>query len=309
MTPIHSSDAKSGDLKILVTGSSGKIGSRLCEQLSCHHQVHGLDCRDRGSADNCSKKSRTFSSVQLDILDYEALHLFFVQHRFDAVIHCAGVSRQLYGHFDYSSYREANVTTTENLALLTAESNPDAQFIFLSSVLVYGENLTSMPADEQSPCTPGCDYSRSKLEAEECLRRLDLEKKLGAITILRLAQVYDNDFSENLDKRVFSPFKLSYLKLGRGDQKMSALSRQNFIDFIRFLLEKRRDDPLENRFEIFNVTDQTPYSFGQIIKVFRRSSDQPNRPVCPPSPLDDPTGPAHAGPGTQAGKKMGRILL
>ena len=173
------------------------------------------------------------------------------------------------------------MATTRRLAELTSDANPSARFIFLSSVLVYGEHLNRMPVSEQLTCHPACDYSRSKLEAEVLLKKMFDDSRLDMINILRLAQVYDVDFSDNLDKRVFSPFKLCYLKLGRGQQRMSALSRRNFIDFLRYLIERNNGNISQREFEVYNVSDKAPYSFWHIIQSFRRSNSRPNRPVLP----------------------------
>jgi len=56
------------------------------------------------------------------------------------------------------------------------------------------------------------------------------------LIILRLAPVYDRKWSLNLDRRIFTPKKIAYLRFGSGLQKMSALAKSNLIDFIEFLI-------------------------------------------------------------------------
>ena len=56
------------------------------------------------------------------------------------------------------------------------------------------------------------------------------------LILLRLAPVYDCEWSLNLDRRVFAPKKMAYLKFGNGEQRMSALARSNLVDFIDFLI-------------------------------------------------------------------------
>ncbi len=100
----------------------------------------------------------------------------------------------------------------------------------------------------------------------------DGEKK---IDIFRLAPVYDRTWRLNLEKRVFGPKKLFYLKFGSGEQCMSTLSRQNLVDFIRYRIEQC-DGP---GYTVFNVCDEKTCSFNEIIHVFQNSGVQPNKMV------------------------------
>jgi nucleoside-diphosphate-sugar epimerase len=96
------------------------------------------------------------------------------------------------------------------------------------------------------------------------------------LIILRLAPVYDRRWSLNLDRRVFAPGKLAYLRFGSGSQKMSALARPNLVDFIEFLLKR---SPQNSGVNILNVCDAEAYEFNKIIRVFQKSGIRPNRPI------------------------------
>ena len=58
--------------------------------------------------------------------------------------------------------------------------------------------------------------------------------QLRFVTIFRLAPVYDETWSHNLDRRVLAPLQLAYLKFGSGRQLMSALAKANLVDLIEF---------------------------------------------------------------------------
>ena len=157
---------------------------------------------------------------------------------------------------------------------------------------------------EDGECNPSSDYAYSKLDAERRLTVLFDGGMLRNLIILRLAPVYDREWSLNLDRRVFAPGKLAYLRFGSGSQKMSALARPNLVDFINHILQStdlrllglkrnadsRRLNPqvstaennLCNRRNLrINVCDAEPYSFNRIIQVFKQSDIHPNRPVIP----------------------------
>jgi len=194
----------------------------------------------------------------------------------DVVIHCAGIAHQKIGAVDPAKYMRVNSEATENLAKVASKCNPDIRFIFLSSVSVYGEDKKlSVPASEGNGCYPSSDYAASKLDAEQRLVVLFNEGIIRDLVILRLAPVYDREWSLNLDRRVFAPRKLTYLRFGSGSQRMSALARPNLIGFIIQILQSK-DYP---KHRVFNVCDTKPYEFNAIIRAFRESGIRPNGPV------------------------------
>jgi len=148
---------------------------------------------------------------------------------------------------------------------------------------------------EESECNPSSDYAVSKLDAEKRLFALADEGIIRNLVILRLAPVYDRDWSLNLDRRVFAPKKLAYLRLGSGSQKMSALARPNLVDFIEFLVHiltqintdenniknnlTRQNNLCNQRNLRINVCDAEAYDFNKIIQVFKKSGIRLDRPV------------------------------
>ncbi|MBA7703427.1 hypothetical protein ES703_112213 [subsurface metagenome] len=253
-------------------------------------------------------------------------------------INCAGIAHQKIGVIDSVTYMRVNSEATKNLAKTAAKSNPDVRFVFLSSVSVYGEGpqITPVPSSgatgqaqitqisqnkkmphakaqkrnnssnegisEDGECWPSSDYAVSKLDAERRLIALSDKGTLNSLVILRLAPVYDFDWSLNLDRRVFAPGKVAYLRFGSGSQRMSALARPNLVEFIDFLIHTPeeyaslsqvnstgrglRPGEIVSEFHragrltqirIFNVCDAESYEFNKIIRVFKKSSIRPKR--------------------------------
>ncbi|HDP26192.1 MAG TPA: NAD-dependent epimerase/dehydratase family protein [Deltaproteobacteria bacterium] len=261
-------------IKIVITGAAGFIGSALCEMLSYSYTVVGLDTKETGKgAFNCVE------SVKADITDKDSVSYIIEEYLPDVVIHCAGIAHQKIGRVDPKTYMSVNGLATENLARVAARANPKVQVMFLSSVSVYGEDNLRMPVTENSICNPSSDYAVSKYDAERRLVALFDQEKLNDLIILRLAPVYNRFFGLNLERRVFAPGKLTYLHFGSGDQKMSALARDNLIDFIEHLL-KRTGEPESSvkNMQIYNVCDEQPYTFQRIIQVFKKSGVYRPRP-------------------------------
>ncbi|MCD6225323.1 MAG: NAD-dependent epimerase/dehydratase family protein [Deltaproteobacteria bacterium] len=309
-------------VNILITGAGGFIGNALCRRLASDNKVVGVDIT--GPVD----EAFNIAWEQADLTDEDSVTAICEKHSPDVVIHCAGIAHQKIGAVDSATYMRVNSEVTEGLARAAGESNPDVLFIFLSSVSVYGEQgqETSRKGAkaqkrknnngivEDGECWPSSDYAVSKLDAERRLRALYDEVIIRNLVIVRLAPVYDRDWSLNLDRRVFAPGKVAYLRFGSGSQRMSALARPNLVEFIVHVLQSadecgldsgfRRNDEQESGndekedrnsknegrndknegvndergcLRIFNVCDAEAYEFDRIIGVFRRSGIQPDR--------------------------------
>ncbi len=280
----------------LITGAAGFIGTALCSRLSSDNKVVGIDLTK--SHVNHAK----ITWEQADLTDGDSVAVICEKYFPDVVIHCAGIAHQKIGAVDSVTYMRVNSEATENIAKAAAKSNPDVHFIFLSSVSVYGEGpqITPVPSSgatgqaqisqikqiktnnksvgEDGKCRPSSDYAVSKLDAERRLIALSDKGTLNSLVILRLAPVYDFDWSFNLDRRVLAPKKAAYIRFGSGFQRMSALARPNLVEFIEFLLQ--RWPPIQG-IKILNVCDSQSYEFNTIIRILRKSGICPNRPAIP----------------------------
>jgi nucleoside-diphosphate-sugar epimerase len=258
-------------MKVLITGSAGFIGSALCAKLREKHRVMGVD----------SRKVSGDASVQAcaDLGDYPQVEKICLDFAPDAVVHCAGIAHQRIGTVDRDTYLKINCHAAGHLAEASAQANPEVRFIFLSTVSVYGEWMNGTPVSEDEPrLDPTSDYAQSKLAAEHKLREIFQSGRIRTLDMLRLAPVYDRDWTLNLDRRVFGPGHGFYARFGSGLQRMSALARPNLIDFVSHLIDL--EEP-ERKAWVCNVCDPEPYDFGQIVEVFSRSGRFPRRPTFP----------------------------
>jgi len=254
---------------ILVTGAAGFIGQAVCQNLLKNFKVIAFD------REPLAEPGKNYIPVKGNIVDKDILQSICTSYCPDVVVHCAGIAHQnIFKPLDKEVYENINSTTTKHLAKIASGINSEVQFIFLSSVSVYGEERAKESIiNETEDCHPASDYAFSKLNAEIALKKLYDGDSINKIDIFRLAPVYDTTWSLNLEKRVFGPKKFFYLKFGSGEQRMSILSRQNLVDFIRYRIEKH-DGP---DFNIFNVCDDKTCSFNEIIHVFQNSRVQPNK--------------------------------
>jgi len=163
-------------MNILLTGATGKVGSRLAPRLaSRNHRVRAL-VRDPARAGGLTADGISLATG--DLLDRASLDA--AMRDVDAVVHCAAFFRGA----SPEQARAVNDLGTQHLAH-AARAAGVRRFVFTSTGLVYGSN-GGRPAVEEDPCRPTAPYPVSKLAAERFLLGLDgLD-----VRVLRLPFVY-----------------------------------------------------------------------------------------------------------------------
>lgn len=144
-------------MKVLVTGSSGQLGSYVCELLMRTNQVLGLDIRDQPYAD-----IRPIS-VKGDIC--EPAHVSAVLRNVDAVVHCAAQVSVEKSRLDPLSDARTNVLGTVNLLHESLQAGV-TKFVYVSSAAIFGPPKY-IPLDENHPTEPMSNYGASKLAGEK----------------------------------------------------------------------------------------------------------------------------------------------
>jgi nucleoside-diphosphate-sugar epimerase len=140
-----------GQRSILITGSSGLIGSALRVSLkTAGFQVHGLDLRGQGADLGDVRHTDDVERCMRDCT---------------GVVHLAAVSRVIDAERTPDVCWATNVQGTQAV-LDAAEASPLLPWvIYASSREVYGQPAT-LPATEDTPLRPINIYGRSKVEAE-----------------------------------------------------------------------------------------------------------------------------------------------
>ena len=162
-----------GDMKVLVTGGAGYIGSHTClELLRSGHEVAIVDSLYNGNEEaleivqRLSKRALEFS--QFDVRDAHALDKIFDQFKPDAVMHFAGLKAVGESVTEPARYYDVNVGGTATL-LGAMERAGCGNIVFSSSATVYGEPQY-LPCDENHPLGPINPYGRTKLMGENLLQ-------------------------------------------------------------------------------------------------------------------------------------------
>lgn len=173
---------------ILVTGGTGYIGSHTAVELVlAGHDVFIVDnlCNSKMSVlDRIEQISgRRPGFRELDIRDRTALRRIFSEHRFDAVIHFAGLKAVGDSVAHPLVYYDNNVSGSVALIECMAEADVKTM-VFSSSATVYGE-LSTVQFREDLPAAPCNPYGRSKRMIEEILTDVAKTDRSWRVALLR----------------------------------------------------------------------------------------------------------------------------
>jgi len=150
--------------KIIVTGAAGYIGGQVSIALrDAGHQVIGIDL-ESAPAHLVTQFTRFH---QTDFASDSALQTI-LEHRPDAIIHCAGTSLVGPSIDNPQEYYNNNVVKTLKLLDLVVNKLSSTRFIFSSSAAVYGVPFMT-PCHEVDPCEPISPYGESKLMIEQAM--------------------------------------------------------------------------------------------------------------------------------------------
>lgn len=147
-------------MNILVTGSSGLIGSEVCTHFSSlGYKVHGLDNNQRAIFFGTQGDTRwrlkelmntlpSFTHHELDIRDRVKVIDLVENIRPDAIIHTAAQpSHDKAASIPFDDF-DINATGTLNLLEATRQSCPDATFVHMSTNKVYGDGPNKIDLKE-----------------------------------------------------------------------------------------------------------------------------------------------------------------
>jgi nucleoside-diphosphate-sugar epimerase len=182
-------------MKILVTGATGKVGSRLVRHLTERGDRVRALVRDPARATAMLGKGAEI--VKGDLLDPASLAV--AVRGVDAVVHAAAFFR---GATPEQAHA-VNDLGTQHLAT-AARAAAVRRFVFTSTGLVYGSRGGQL-TNEDAPCNPVDAYPVSKLAAERFL----LSVEGLDVCVLRLPFVY-GDGDPHIEEvvpfmRVFAP--------------------------------------------------------------------------------------------------------
>ena len=251
---------------VLVTGGAGFVGSHLVERLvALGHRVRCLVRRTSSLAYlPVGKVELAYGELATGAGLREAVD------GVELVFHVAGVTKAN----SAAAYYQGNLRGTENLLGALAEGgNQTVRFVHVSTLAAIGPSPDGKPLTEDVPPHPLTHYGRSKLGAEEALRRSPVHANA---VIVRPPVVYgprDTDVFE-----MFRALRRGWLvRIGRQERFFSIVHVQ---DLVEGLLAAAWSGPGEAR--AYFIANPEPVSWTQFGATAAEVMGRRVRTVCLP---------------------------
>lgn len=244
---------------VVVSGSSGLIGTALINKLAEQYRVVGLD--------NIGYPFPpiTAECVCINITSDESMKNAMNRIEYGYGNHVASVIH-LAAYYDFSGrpsplYENVTVQGTERLLRVLKGFKVD-QFIFSSSMLVYKPSEPGQKITEDSPLEPKWDYPESKVKTEKILH-----EQRGDIPVmkLRIAGTYDERGNSipitNQIQRIYENRITSHFYPGDRSHGNVFVHLEDVIDAILGAVNKRNELPEELT---INIGEPETLSYGTL---------------------------------------------
>ncbi|MGO1372084.1 MAG: NAD-dependent epimerase/dehydratase family protein [Senegalia sp. (in: firmicutes)] len=223
---------------ILITGKSSYIGNKLEEWL--------LKTPDRYNIDKISVRDESW--MQKDFFKY------------DVVFHVAGIAHVSTDPNMEEKYYKVNRDLTIDIAKKAKEDGVN-QFIFMSSIIVYGDSTSIMRVITRDTIPePSNFYGNSKLQAEEGIK--PLEDDNFKIAIIRPPMIYGKGSKGNYPKLA----KLAKITpiFPDIDNKRSMLHIDNLCEFLKLMIENEESGLFFPQNEEYVKTSEMVRIIGEV---------------------------------------------
>lgn len=283
-------------MNILVTGGTGYIGSHVVvELLQQNHEVIIIDSLINSKTtileniEKITNKSPIF--YQANLINYGTVEKIFKDHKFDLVIHFAGLKSVSESVEKPILYYQQNLTGTINLLKCMQEFKVK-KIIFSSSATVYGDSETKERTEDmptgQYIANP---YGKTKYMIEEILKDVTASDSEFSAVALRYFNPVGNHSSGLLgeDPNGIPNNLMPYImKVVSGELKELSIygndydtpdgtCRRDFIHVVdladgHLAAMKALETP---GFKAYNLGSGTPTSVLEMVKAFEKISGKP----------------------------------
>lgn len=233
--------------KILFTGSSGLVGSRVYELLKDAYSFIRVEKQFEKAEINC------------DLLDFEDFKNKIADLKFDRIFHFAAFTNVDEAEADRGNKNgtcyQLNVNLTRNLVELA--KNRNAKLTFISTDFVF--DGTQGPYSEDSKT--GSENDLSWYGWTKSLGERDVESVSGNL-IIRISYPFRSDFSRSdFARDMLSRMESKSLYPLFSDQYLTPTFIDNLADFLSHSLK----NDLSGIYHVASSDLITPYNFGKIL--------------------------------------------
>lgn len=247
---------------LVVSGSSGLIGTAVIKALAGRYTVIGLDNK------GYPYPPPEAECVTIDITSDENVQKVFntIQqkhgNRIASFIHLAAYYS--FSEKDSPLYDKITVQGTRRL-LKYLQAFDVEQFLFTSSMLVYKPTVPGQKITEDSPLDAKWGYPKSKVETETIMHN---ERGHIPVLSLRVAGVYSDEGNSipiaNQIQRIYEKQITSYFFPGDASHGSTFVHLDDLVDAMVKAVEKRKDLPKDL---ILNIGEEETLSYNELQSI------------------------------------------
>lgn len=223
-------------MKVVVTGSSGRIGGAIAARLALRHQVIGID-----------RRPGPLTAAVVDVRETTRVAPLLAGS--DAIVHTASLHVPDLAGSTAADFRDVNVEATRRLLSAAGEAAV-TRFVYTSTTSLYGDAMLPEAGEavwvtEALEPRPRDVYDETKLAAEECCREA-AANGLACVS-LRMSRCFAEE-----------PRLVALYRLYRG------VEAEDVAQAHELALETGRDG-----YEVYNVSAPTPFTRADCPRLFR----------------------------------------
>ena len=245
---------------VLITGSSGLIGSKLAQVLIDDYNIVGLD-----------PAPNVFPLKEMETIDFDLTKEESINAAFDRIQSTYGSKIasvvHLAAYYDFNGedsplYDEVTVNGTRKLLQNLKKRFEVEQFFFSSTNLVYKPCDPGDTIDENGELDPNWAYPESKVKTEKLIR----EERGNIRTVIgRLAGVYD-EWGHSIPishqvQRIYEKKITGHLYSGDQNKGNPFIHLDDLVHAIKNIIDRRNS--LAD-YEVLNISEGQTYSYGAL---------------------------------------------
>lgn len=227
---------------LIITGSSGLIGSAFLDHVGGNYTEMGFDCKGPPRP-----VPKTAHVIACDLSSDESVYAALNKVRRLGHGQIASILH-LGAYYSFSSqssplYEQVNVRGTERLLHGLRDFEVE-QFLFASTMLVHELCRPGEPINEDWPINPKWDYPKSKVAAERLILR---ERGDVPVVLMRIGAVYDDrchsiPLAQQI-KRIYEGRFIGHIFPGEITHGVAFLHMEDMVEALVLAVEHRKELP------------------------------------------------------------------
>ncbi len=231
-------------IKVLVTGATGFLGSRLVEHLVDHTNKYSVIGTGRKFSTDNRYAHPNLRYILGDLCDKKFVQTLF-DEKIEMVINCASFSSP-WGSKEV--FEKANIQTQQHL-IDECQKNKIDRFIYISSPSIYFDYTDRLGVTEKTPLPLNLvnNYAITKVKAEGLLKNSGLD-----YMILRPRALIGRGDTVIMPRLIRSHLEGKLRIMGNGDNLVDLTSVSNMTEAIRLSMHSNHKN------EDFNISNGKP---------------------------------------------------